>query len=310
MPGQAVHLGFARDVMGAGHAWRPAFDPQDAGHCQAFFAGALAPDMGYFPGGDRRLADLAHYVATGQMARSLLRQAEGGCAAAYAWGWASHIIADVTVHPIVNRAAAELMNVPGKSKLTYADDPRAHARVESGLDAWAQTHRPLPAVDPKRMRDAKTREMIRAACRQVHGCDPGRRSIDRSQRAMARLARWIPSLNLVNASALDLDSAGQHKSRVSPLGRATLHAIRALTEIFQRHSMAWALTHPVSPRPRITRGWAEVMDQCTATFLRHAANALCDLPDYNLDTGEVEPELPTYPLTIATRQWLGQCAAP
>src|SRR5262249_61645088 len=39
----------------------------------AFLIGSVAPDMGYFPGGEKFLSDLAHYVRSGALVRALAR---------------------------------------------------------------------------------------------------------------------------------------------------------------------------------------------------------------------------------------------
>lgn len=55
----------------------------------AFYHGGLGPDMGYFPGTDPLLADLAQYVSSEGFARNLLSRASSELERAYAWGWVS-----------------------------------------------------------------------------------------------------------------------------------------------------------------------------------------------------------------------------
>lgn len=135
MPGPSVHLRLVRESIA--HWEREGTGPVDVADpavVDALHAGAVAPDAGYYPGAQLFIADLAHYVRTGALTRSLLEEAHSPIETAFAWGWATHVVGDVLIHPAVNRAAAELRDDPGV--LTYDDDPAAHVRVEIGLDAF------------------------------------------------------------------------------------------------------------------------------------------------------------------------------
>ena len=86
--------------------------------------------MGYISPPDL-LADLVHYVRTCDFARALVAQANSDEERAYAWGWVSHIIADIIIHPLINQAAGRWQH--GDQPLSYADDPSLHLRIELGL---------------------------------------------------------------------------------------------------------------------------------------------------------------------------------
>ena len=82
MPGVAVHFVLADRVLSR---WRgdgvegasslPPFDVSDPASLNAFYHGAVGPDLGYFPGGHRLLSDLAHCVRPAQVAGE--RHADG-----------------------------------------------------------------------------------------------------------------------------------------------------------------------------------------------------------------------------------------
>src|SRR5215207_3945903 len=86
MPGCGTHLILARRVLGTGPG------SGSGAERAAFFTGSVGPDMGYFPGGDKFTSDLAHYVGVGQLVRALVRSADNPVAAAFARGWATHIL--------------------------------------------------------------------------------------------------------------------------------------------------------------------------------------------------------------------------
>ncbi|WP_171472051.1 zinc dependent phospholipase C family protein [Frigoriglobus tundricola] len=156
----------------------------------AFFAGAVAPDMGYFPGGDRFASDLAHYVRTGRLVRALVRAAGASAAAAFARGWATHVLADVLVHPLVNRAAAELTHGTASGALATPDGLVAHLRIEQGMDAalgarfgasalWRGASVPSAAIV----------RLLATAYRETYQFAPPERRLTASCRAVAAASR-------------------------------------------------------------------------------------------------------------------------
>lgn len=103
----------------------------------AFLHGSLGPDMGYFPGADPMLAELAHHARTGMFCRALVHEAETDLARAFAWGWVTHVLADVAVHPLVNDACGELL-LGRRTPLWGPDVATAHLRVETGSNRAVQ----------------------------------------------------------------------------------------------------------------------------------------------------------------------------
>ena len=66
---------------------------------------------------------------------------------ALAWGWATHVLGDIWIHPLINQATAEHVSGQRSPGLTYADDPINHVRVEIGLDASLPAVRNWPVPD-------------------------------------------------------------------------------------------------------------------------------------------------------------------
>ena len=96
MPGPALHFLFAGSVY---REWQAAplaapFEPGAATR-NAFLHGSLGPDMGYFPGADPLLSELAHHARTGAFCRALVHEARTDPGRAFAWGWVTHVLADV-----------------------------------------------------------------------------------------------------------------------------------------------------------------------------------------------------------------------
>lgn len=140
MPNVLVHTLFAERTLEHWRETRAApFNAADQRCRDAFVHGALGPDIGYFPGGDAILSELAHRLRTGSMASRLLASARTGIEIAFAWGWVTHMLADVRLHPFVNEAAASAAGAERAPVRSYWNGSRspvdfAHLRIEVGLD--------------------------------------------------------------------------------------------------------------------------------------------------------------------------------
>lgn len=144
MPHVAVHLDLAERVLAdwRDHPARAPVDPHAPGVRNALLSGAIAPDAGFNPGADRLLSDLAHRVRTARWPEAVLERGETEAERAYGWGWLTHVLADAALHPLVNRAAAEMLGRDrilsdmaqrwGHARAELAMDTRLHAR-DSGL---------------------------------------------------------------------------------------------------------------------------------------------------------------------------------
>ena len=64
MPGHALHIELAREVLETWPKEEPPLDIDSPDVVNAMFHGAVGPDMGYYPGADPLLSDLAHYIHT------------------------------------------------------------------------------------------------------------------------------------------------------------------------------------------------------------------------------------------------------
>ena len=101
------------------------------------YGGCLIQDMGYYPFGNKMFSDMVHYVRSGDFVQSLLDEAADVNEYAFALGALSHYVSDTVGHPVVNASVArEYPKLKAKygSSVTYAEDKKAHIRVEFGFD--------------------------------------------------------------------------------------------------------------------------------------------------------------------------------
>lgn len=139
MPGAFAHItlvNIAREParLGAGPGM-----PKPAGlalgrwlkHCEL---GAVSPDYPYLAigaTGAAEWADLMHYKNTGGMVKAGVEEVKGMSGVmrdkAFAWllGYAAHVIADATIHPVVELKVG-----------TYAENKEAHRVCEMNQDAY------------------------------------------------------------------------------------------------------------------------------------------------------------------------------
>src|ERR1035438_6151644 len=116
----------------------PAATPAQRRQAHAYaYGGCLIQDIGYYPFGNKFFSDLTHYVRTGDFATNLIRESADLDQYAFALGALAHYSADISGHPLVNRAVAlafpKLRAKYGES-VTYEDAPREHIRTEFGFD--------------------------------------------------------------------------------------------------------------------------------------------------------------------------------
>ena len=195
MPCATIHLLLADRVL---DNWRrdPASAPLDVAQPEiksAFIHGALAPDMGFIPGVDRFISQLAHYVRPAALARALKDLAQTSADEAFAWGWATHILGDVEIHPMIGRAVGERLYGDKRRRIDAEEDVATHVSTEVGLDiAFFSRHRGVsrppgrPHFDPNRIGH------LTDALAQAYGVEWVRSKLLRSHRRAVRLSRFWP----------------------------------------------------------------------------------------------------------------------
>ena len=102
------------------------------------YGGCVIQDLGYYPYGNRLFTDLTHYVRTGAFVSALVAEAANLDEYAFALGAIAHYAGDDNGHPMGTNRAVALAFPRLRRKygdlIAYADDPKAHLRVELGFD--------------------------------------------------------------------------------------------------------------------------------------------------------------------------------
>ncbi|HEX9887551.1 MAG TPA: zinc dependent phospholipase C family protein [Longimicrobiales bacterium] len=301
MPNVTLHLHLAERVL---DHWRvrphdAPFPTLSASTANAFRQGAFGPDLGYFPGGNRILSDLAHCHRSGDLTRELLASARTPTERAWSLGWITHVLADYWIHPLIGCAVGELLHGSAAWFVDGDSDPVAHVRVESGLDAlYAERHPELRAARMAPVFDAPTIRFLVDAYEATYGVVVDPAEVLRSHQLAAR--RSTQGLAITGLVALTMpwstrprrsDSnrdASRTRRTVSPLGAGAGEG--ALRAAVGRRSQALAFLLPTPPPLWLIDATDAVTDDFVARFLEGLADGLRGLGNPNLDTGQQEEE--------------------
>ena len=135
---QIVDIAWKDNIEPILRARFPAATDEDLRKAHAYaYGGCLIQDSGYYPFGSEFFSDLTHYVRSGDFVMNLISESTNLNEFAFAVGALAHYTSDISAHPTINRAVAlsfpKLRAKYGES-VTYAQDPKAHMRVEFGFD--------------------------------------------------------------------------------------------------------------------------------------------------------------------------------
>lgn len=282
MPLPAVHFLLAREPL---RRWaiRPGtapFDPRDPIARNAYFQGALGPDMGLFPGGEPALSELAHTHRAGDLARSLFDSASTDLERAFAAGWLTHVLADSLLHPVVNACAAAVEATPHDAPApTPALLSIAHARIELGLDVHISArHRDLAALRLRPCFGPGSIRYLADAFRATYGVSFPRDRLLRSHRGVGRLSRALAIL-------VHIHSAAGPGGRARRVVRRVLRALRpALTSRISPTSAAFL--SPLRPPRRLLRALRDLEAGFADLVLHHEQSNLSGLGNPDLDGRE------------------------
>lgn len=288
MPSVTLHMVLAEEVL---NAWSrkgagTPFSVRDGALRHAFLQGAVGPDLGYVPGGDPFLSDLAHTHRTGRLARTLLSSSRTPLERAFAWGWITHVLADAAVHPMIGRASHEVRYGLADGMLPADLDLLTHIRVETGLDAWV--HGLYPHLARSRLTPLFDRGSIRflqSAYEEAYRVRFGSESFLSSHGATARMvSRALSSMGWLGSRP-----EGGVGSRA--LRRAVQSSARLTARTLRLRDEALAFLTPVPPAlwlcrevTAFVRGFPELVDEVLDDPVRA-------LPDLNLDTGQPEGQV-------------------
>jgi hypothetical protein len=267
----------------------------------AFRQGAFGPDLGYFPGGFRPLSDLAHCLGAGDLARTLVSSAHTPLERGFAWGWATHVLADGWIHPLIGQAVGELVHGERTRFVDGDSEPTTHVLVESGLDAvYARRHPALRSLRLGGVFDDLSIGFLEAAYRRVYGAGlVDREVLLRSHRTAVRRAAQGLALAGFVARGLPTD-------RIARAGSARPGTPdRGFRTVLGRRSRAMALLLPLPPPAWLLRAVDGILRAFLPAFLDAVDAGLVGLGNPNLDTGRPEHESPEHGGHLRARRFLG-----
>lgn len=289
MPQPALHMLVAESALKhwrsrPGHA---PFDCSDDTSVNAFRHGCLAPDYGLFPGGDPDFSAIAHRGRTGSLLRAVLDRAHTPAQRAFAWGWLTHVLADVAIHPLINSAAGSF--AAGRSRRsrdgTAHDHSLAdHVRVEVGIDVWfTWQHAVLRELRLTPAFERNDYAFISGAMFGTHAFEVSAAQLVRMQRGMIHFTH--AALHFATSLARDVcwDRTNEAASRYV----ASTLLWRVLSTAASRRSLVHAYLNPVRPEPALIRQVDTALAELMPVVDAHIATGLRDLPDYDLETGTI-----------------------
>ncbi|MDT8340104.1 MAG: zinc dependent phospholipase C family protein [Longimicrobiales bacterium] len=279
MPSVTLHLHLAEQLL---THWRrrpgdAPFPVRDPACANALRVGAMGPDMGFLPGGFAPLSDLAHCVRPGTLAGRVLDRARTPRQRAFAWGWVTHLLADLFVHPLVGCAVGEVVHGTPHRFVSGDRDPVNHMRVEGGLDAvYALRHPELRRITLTPPLEGEELAFLRRAYLEAYGAAP---PLDRFRASHARAPRRM-SQALVLAGLCAAAMPGTQEMAAPAPG--PLEGVRAF---LGRRSVAAALLLPAPPPLWLLNAVRDVEENFVELVLEEHSRGGSTLPEANLDTG-------------------------
>jgi hypothetical protein len=134
-----IDAAWDKSIVPALKARFPKANADDLLNARAYaYGGCIIQDMGYFPFGSKTFSDLLHYVRSGDFVLAEIADAQTLNELAFAFGSLAHYTADneghaAAVNPTVGAEYPKLENKFGPI-VTYAENPKAHLRVEFSFD--------------------------------------------------------------------------------------------------------------------------------------------------------------------------------
>jgi hypothetical protein len=277
MPQPALHLLLARRTV---ERWRSRadapFDIHDDAAVNAFLHGSLGPDMGNFPGGSSVLAHLVHTRRTGDLQRALIARAVTQEERAFAWGWLSHIIADVLIHPVVN-------DIVDRRTHRGIADLVEHVRVEVGIDVWFCWQH--PALAGLRLRPAFDRTgygFVAEALNAVLHASVTRAQLVQMERGLMMFSHG--ALHFATTVARRLCWRDPAPVTV-PFGSALLWHTASL--LSPRNSVVNAYLTPHVPEPRLVRRVEAALPIFDTMLDASISDRAETLPNYDMEDGTI-----------------------
>lgn len=191
MAGSFFHLWFAKQACAtlfSSNKWE-----KDA--VAALMAGAVGPDLGFFPGGPQHFSERIHRERCGDFLRALLAQSRSEEEMAFVAGWALHLYTDLAVHPWVEAKVRTLERERGEELKGYPG--LWHMRSEWGIDCKLLERADLDYlwnVDIRFPHCRREPSLLERVGTTFYGKDASRQQVEKGVRSVERWMRRLPQL--------------------------------------------------------------------------------------------------------------------
>jgi hypothetical protein len=292
MPCATIHMLLSGRTLAA---WRATPEsapfPLDERTERAFLHGSMAPDQGFVLAVDRFISELAHYHRPADVARALLAEADSAEDRAFTWGWVTHILGDVAIHPLIGQACGELLTGDRSVRLNARDDVETHVSVEVGLDILVLTRdTSIPAPAKGSHFSADTIDFLQRALHRAYGVRwEGSRLLQWHRRAAAQIARWPGALSVLSR-ATGLAWGRRREREAGPV------VIRRLAGVAARKGTPFrGFLYPRKPQDWVVDEVDRVAERFTAMVDALVRTGLESLENRNLESGELQDEADPHP---------------
>lgn len=284
MPCSGVHLLTAGRALTAASRGGPTLPfPVEDPVCRAsFLHGALGPDMGFVPGADRFVSEVSHYVRSVDLARTLVERARTGPEAGFAWGWVTHVLTDLVLHPQVGRACGERLRGDRELRLNAAENLPAHVGLEVGLDLRVlAAEEGIPAPPRADAFDRRTIGYLVTSLEEVYGIQwSAAELLATHRRSVVMNVRWPRALKVLEWGR---GIAGAGRSRIQGVvGRA---AAGLGSRLARPEGAARGFFHPIRPPDWLVAEVRRLADDFPERMAHLTGGGLDTLPNHNLETG-------------------------
>lgn len=310
MPCATIHMLTAGRVL---ERWKDdpgtaPFAVAEAALEESFLLGAMGPDMGFVPGVDRLVSELAHYISTGTLVRALLEEADSPRQRAYAWGWATHHLTDVEIHPLVGRACGEHLLGDASVRLNSSQDCETHVAMEVGLDlVFLATDPAIPPPARTPLHGEDEIGFLARALERTYGIPWDREGLRVShKKATVRTARWPRILKLLarlRGFGPGRDAGG---GPIPTLGDPLLSAAHRFTTA---GSAAAGFLRPLKPPRWLVERVRETAEGFPHRFRSVVEDGMGGIENRNLETGLPEDAPQDHPDSVQARRRLMELRA-
>lgn len=252
----------------------------------AFFAGSVAPDLGFFPGGPRRFSERLHHEQTGDFLRALRDRVQDDLEWAFVSGWALHLYTDIALHPWVNSQVDVLLgNLSGPFS---GRRDLWHLRLENGIDCDLLSRDELGFlwdVDiqfPRRQADC---EILIQVGKIFFAGDVREAQVRQGMESQKKWVRRLPMIFLWTGNV----RPASPKSGIYPFGRLVKPLVGKILGDWLGRVQRWenmaALARPLWPQPA-KLSWAEKLGiEALSAFKAGFCEGFDSFENMDLDSG-------------------------